>query len=116
MVDFNFIGPEVVATSSTSGIIKLDPARNKDIAATVIAGNIAAADTVTIELIHCKSLSVGGEAEDPATVFATANRVASTTFSGSATWSLNAVIPGRYTHMRVKNDSATNTLTFTALF
>lgn len=114
--DLNLIGPLSLAAGATSSIIKLDPTRNEDICATVIAGNLPAAATVTIELIQAKSLSMGGEDENPTTVFGVANRVASTVFSApaAAIWSLNAVIPGRYTHMRIINGSAATQL-FTAI-
>jgi hypothetical protein len=114
--DLQLIGPLTLATGVTSRIIKLDPARNEDICATVTAGNLPAAATVTIQLIMAGSLSMNGVNEDPATVFGVADRVASTVFSApaAAIWSLNAVLPGRYTHMRIINGSA-NTQTFMAI-
>lgn len=114
--DLNLIGPITLTTGATSNIIKLDPTRNEDICATVIAGNLPAAATITISLIQAKSLSMGGETEDPAAVFADSSRVATTVFvaPAAATWSLNAVIPGRYTHMKITNGSAA-TQKFTAI-
>ena len=110
------VGPISLTTGASSSIIKLDPMRNKDICATVIAGNLPAAATVTISLIQAGSLSVNGTEESEATVFADSSRVAITVFKSpdGAVWSLNAVIPGRYTHMKITNGSA-NTQKFTAI-
>lgn len=114
--DLNLIGPLTLAAGASSTIIKLDPTRNEDICATLIAGNLPAAATVTVALIQAKSLSIGGVEENPTTVFADADRVALTVFTApaAAIWSLNAVIPGRYTHMKITNGSA-NTQKFTAI-
>ena len=114
--DMQLIGPLSLTTGASSSIIRLDPLRNEDICATVIAGNLPAAANVTLSFIQAGSLATNGTAEDAATVFADTNRVASTVFSsptGSA-WSLNVVVPGRYTHMKITNGSA-NTQTFTAI-
>ena len=114
--DFNLIGPLSLAAGASSSIIKLDPTRNEDICATVIAGNLPAAATITLSFIQAKSLSMGGAEENPTTVFADANRVTTTVFSApaAAVWSLNAIVPGRYTHMKITNGSAA-TQTFTAI-
>lgn len=114
--DLNLIGPLTLAAGASSTIIKLDPTRNEDICATVVAGNLPAAATVTIHLIQAGSLSMNGADENPTTVFADANRVATTKFTApaAAIWSLNAVIPGRYTHMKITNGSAA-TQKFTAI-
>ena len=114
--DLKLIGPITLLTGATSDIIKLDPTRNEDICATIVAGNLPAAATVTISLIQAGSLSVNGVEEDAATVFADTSRVATSVFSApaGATWSLNAVLPGRYTHMKITNGSAA-TQKFTAI-
>lgn len=109
MADFQLKGPISIAVNANSGIIQLDPARDWDIAATIIIGGLAAADVIFVDFIQCASATLPGSStnvsEDPATVFADADRVATSKFASpdAAAWSLNAVIPGRYTHMRIRN-------------
>ena len=116
IADMQLVGPLSLAAGASSSIIKLDPTRNEDICATIIAGNLPAAATVTLSFIQAGSLSVNGASEDPATVFADADRVTTTVFSApaAAIWSLNAVVPGRYTHMKITNGPV-NTQKFTAI-